>query len=149
MAEAWMVRGAQRQRLLERLMSEVYKEAENFDYDRFFYYMAAVLIAHLYNKVVAEWPVLERHYEKLSYASDVLTRLRPEIENFARSPSEENFILVEFLNRVIHSIYCSVSSDLRRDEIFKPETIFQAPSAMAEVEYSDPIKAIDELEEGK
>lgn len=148
MAEAWMVRGAQRQRLLEKLMSEVYREAEAFNDDRFFYYMAGALIDHLHNKVIAG-PLQEKGWGSTSYAKDVFDRLLPEIENFARTSSEENFILVEFLNKVVHSIFCSVSSDLRHDEIFSPETVFQAPSAMAEVDKFGPVTTIDELEEGK
>lgn len=127
MAEAWMVRGAQRQRLLEKLMGEVYREAENFDDDRFFYYMAEALIDHLHDKVIARRPFHGKGWGNSSYAKDVVVRLLPEIEDFTRTSSEENFILVEFLNKVVHSIYCSVSSKLRHDEIFSPETIFQAP----------------------
>ncbi len=133
MAEAWMVRNLERQKLLEELMSEVYRYDDKNQRDRVCnasMQLVDVIIKFLYSVKSAladnnTWRG-ETEAHKLFENSFL-----PKIVSFARSELELYFLLAELSKKILNSALTPIRSALMHIEIIDPQLIFHAPSAMS------------------
>ncbi|MBI2582772.1 hypothetical protein HYV98_00760 [Candidatus Azambacteria bacterium] len=63
-----------------------------------------------------------------------MVRLRPEITQFARVPSEEPYLLWRLFEALSNSIAAWSGGDYQREQMENPQAVFGAPSAMAEID---------------
>ena len=129
MSEAWMVRGIQRQRLIEDLIRKVYDEEDKrldkdkiFKREDFLFSFVSLIGGYLSNENEEET------------ASFFLESILPSVKKFSRSDSEAKALLSTLLEKVLSSATQSFHQALHREEFENPQQIFHAPSAMAEVD---------------
>lgn len=143
MSEAWVVRESERQTLLENLMRAAFeKEREAINGSSwFFLLLSAAIIRHLLSRrrpgrgsalssLTAGWLFLESVLK--FFTQEVL----PKIQEFSRTESEADALLVRFLERILQSGLTPFPAALMREEIFNPQEIFLAPSAMSEMPHN-------------
>lgn len=138
MTEAWKVRESQRQEFLEDLKRMAFEKEEKEDGGRHFFLLllSAAIARHLslagqqgsnLSTILASWLFPE------SVARFLSQEVLPKIKKFSRTETEENALLVGFLERVLKSGLNLFHAALMREEISNPKGIFNAPSAMTEI----------------
>ncbi len=146
-AEAWVKRDVEREGLLRLLVQKVYdfeakrdEQSSSSGYNKALFFDLSVALLFIlrerHEKDIVEDQGIEtdkRGFKSLS--SPFLDVLLPCIKDFARSPAEETFLLEQFLEKMLTPIKALADSGLRREEMSDPKKIFQAPSAMTEVEW--------------
>lgn len=127
MIEAWMLREIQRQGLLEKVMREVYEAEEKGTFKLL--WLVEIIIKYFDGM----------RPENTSFTANVpaqffFERILPEIKSFARADEEANFLVAELLQKVLKSALMPIHSAKMALEMNNPQLIFNAPSAMTEVE---------------
>jgi len=129
MNDAWMVRGSERQNLLESLKREVMEKENNEEPGRhvFQYDLAHVLLQFLLNEEMVG--CLTESIGNTYFQCNVL----PKTSGFARAKEERDVIICELLTWLVTSITSRFHSNLLHREIMDPQTIFRAPSATTQI----------------
>lgn len=124
MSDAWMVRGSERQELLEKLKQRV-MEIEESPLSSFNYELVEVCLAFLKDETITP---SEGEADQFFF-NDVLSA----ISEFSRAEEECKVMICDFLQWLIESIISRFRSDLLRKEVAEPQTIFHASSATEQI----------------
>lgn len=136
MSDAWMVRGAERQELVQRLQglffrldNQMGRSHESAEAANAPFLAVAILLFGELGKSLGNPP----SYKYRKKVEEFLEAARKEIKNFARAPEEEMFIMAELAKKFLHSGLTSFHNRLGYLEMREPEKIFHAPSATSDV----------------
>ena len=130
MSEAWQVRGCQRQQLIEKLTRKVYERADEVGGSSFYLEVVSVMIGYLQDRHKG---VSNPNVDEKSLAGFFFGSVLPIITDFARTETEGDVLVSQFLEKVLASGLSPFRSELQKQEMLTPEKIFDAPSAMTEV----------------
>lgn len=143
MPPAWQVRDHQRQRLVEKL-AHVIMDQDDTVGDLFLDDLVIVILEYLKIRCrhIKEENLLAKYarhgeYGLIDIIRFFLTEIVPKIDSFTRTPAEERVILVELIEKILKMLAAPLYSDLRNVEMSKPQLIFKAASATAEVPLPD------------
>lgn len=140
MAEAWMVRGGQQQRLIESLVRKFYDmiematEAIETNSPEEFERRVGDLRHRLTNQLLIKF--LGGPEPSFESVTTLFDRIQTDIHQFARAPEEKAVLLHRFFLEVFKTMSSEHESTLSRLEFLDPQKIFHSPSAMAEVNIS-------------
>jgi len=130
MSEAWQVRECQRQQLIEKLVRGVHDWADELCDPSFYLEVVAVMIGYLQDRQKGiSNPEVDGKKAPGSFFNTVL----PNITKFSRTEAEGDVLVATFLEKVLASGLSPFRAELQKEELFSPEKIFKAPSAMVEV----------------
>jgi len=139
MAEAWMIRRAERQKLLEEFMRMVFGLEDEKGRIALFE-MVGILFQYfqareenLYNDFLLA-KAMSVHGEVYEL---VFNKILPKIESFVRAPEEADVLVADLLKKIIDLALVPIYSRLMRLEISNPQLIFGVPSAMTQQELPD------------
>jgi hypothetical protein len=143
MAEAWMVRGSQRQRLIEGLVSLIRDWAEEFADGEEESVILGYLIARLHYLLAAKqtrkltWKAFVERVSTTpaSHQERLIARVVVSINQFARADEEALIVLSQVLKGVAGVLENDAHRELGRVEHEDPQKIFHAPSAMSEIPF--------------
>lgn len=135
-AEAWVVRDIQRRRIVETLQQKFFKLDDEInpnpwnpeEADAPFLDVAGQFFVELENRR-GPFNSPERH--RLEW---FVKEACAKIDKEARSPEEANVLISMLAQKLLISGLNSFQSNLQRQEMEDPKRIFNAPSAMHEVE---------------
>lgn len=143
MADAFMVRGWERQQFLEglyRLIYDIEKDSLENDPDpwienrvKAYLYLAYLVGQFLVGDLSSALIALPAPNKYESIARDVLTQILEKSKAFARAEEERRYVLAMFMMWLTESAMHPEQVSLMRKEMFNPETIFHAHSATADV----------------
>lgn len=133
MPEAWQFREVQRQTLLDGLMRKTFEREQS---KSFLLNLAVVVLTHLRNYLrngyrVGVGGILEK--EQFFFNKIVLEDIR----SFSRTEAETNFLVAEFLKKILNSGLQPFYRELMSQEISDPEKIYGVSSATAEVSLAE------------
>lgn len=140
MADAFMVRGWQRQQFQEGLHHLIYDFEEGSDdwwsenRVKAYLYLAYLIGQYLVGDLSSTLLALPTPNKYESTARDVLTQILEKSRNFARAEEERRYVLAEFVLWLTKSALQPEQTALIQKEITDPQTIFHAHSATADVE---------------
>lgn len=135
MTEAWMVRSGDQQQFIERLHRGVQDEAEESTRYTFFLLGFGIKLLNELSSLLAKEGIPKEELPTIVQRIDqLMVRLRPEITQFARVPSEEPYLLWRLFEALSNSIAARSSGDYQREQMENPQAVFGAPSAMAEID---------------
>lgn len=128
-AEAWQVRGSQRQDLIEELIQASYREEAELDDKSFHLGLASVIAEYLQDRrnEIAKPDIRPDHFG--FFFGAVLAT----IENFARTEVEKDALVAQFMEKMMAAGLSPFQAALLEQEMHEPEKIFHAPSAMSEI----------------
>jgi hypothetical protein len=137
MPQAWLVRGAQRQEFIEKVMCRIREkeeESETADWQKFLCDLITAILLEMREGQITK-RVAETGSELASEAEKflVFSILEP-LGNFARTKSEKKALIAEILEKVIASLTREFYRALAKEEGNEPMKVFRASSATAEVE---------------
>ena len=132
MNQAWQVREYERQELLRKLFREIEEEEER-NSEEFLFELAQALVRYLlYLKEVKETGKSSFDCSRPP-ACFVSEHLAPEVAKFKRVPEEAIVLFASLLKKVAETLTSQFYADLSGVESREPQTVFHAPSAMADV----------------
>jgi hypothetical protein len=144
MAEAWMVRGSQRQRLIERLVSRVRDWAEECADGEDDRTILGYLVAHLRYLLTAKqarklsWKQFAERVSvsPASHQERIIAQVVGLVDQFARADEEALLVLNEVLKCINGVLENDAQRELGRVERENPQKIFHAPSMMSDIPFS-------------
>jgi len=126
MNDAWMVREAERQALLETLKQQVMEKEQEYGRREFDYDLAHECLYFLKSET--------RVGRIATYGTRYLEQVAlPLINEFARAKEERDMIVCELLTWLTQTITSRFRSDLTHKEIMDPKVIFHADSATTQI----------------
>jgi hypothetical protein len=139
MAEAWMRREAERQRLFHELMQQFYRVEEEFPQEgsnegwreEFALDLIQVLATYLKQKVCSQ--VHSSEIDGFNSSSFFRDAILPRIEKFSRAEEESDWMLLELMEGLKRFVNSYFHSKLAKLEMLDPQRIFDASSRMMEV----------------
>ncbi len=130
MSDAWMVRGAERQHLLEELKRALFKAEEEYERFNVDFLVASALLIELRYRQIGGPPLVHRDDVGVSF---VMQKVVPTILRFARTSEEETVMIAEFAKYVLGAACGEFYTKLQSQEIMEPRKVFNAESATAQV----------------
>lgn len=140
--QAWMVRGSQRQTLLEEIRTKLFRLEDDIPRPCVDYYMTHRLL-DLLERRNPDWSVPDDKPPTVSETDERLgeffdKEILRKITEFARAEEEANLLFAELLGKIVDSLRNVFYGPLQRKEMEDPETIFRARSATDEIEFDEP-----------
>lgn len=133
MAQAWQVRSFEQQEFVRMIADEVRERAEASDSYELF--VTRFLVALLSN-IGAEHPDGHSAFPVIVIPSMeiLLARFRYRINQFAKVSSEKPYLWLMLFRELEPAFASWAERDYLRDQIMRPQEVFGAPSATAEVD---------------
>lgn len=145
MAEAWMVRGSQWQKLIEKLISLIRDWAEEFFEDEAESVVLGHLISRLHYLFAARqtrklsWKVFVERVSATpsSHQERIIAQMMKMIDQFARADEEALMVVSQVLKGLAGVLENDTDRELGRVEREDPQKIFHAPSAMSDIPFPE------------
>ncbi|MBI2052682.1 MAG: hypothetical protein HYT34_00335 [Candidatus Ryanbacteria bacterium] len=131
--EAWQIRGAQRQKLIEGLMRKIYRyedeRQENGSLGNILLTLAVAL-----STWIGDHSISLAGNISVGMCAFVQDDLIGPIEGFARAESEKKVLIVNLFQKIFEASTARIHGDLLREEQENSQLIFHTSSAMEEIE---------------
>lgn len=136
MPQAWEVREAQRQRLLESLRMAAFREDEDLEgnhLNRFFLELVAEIISCLKTRLTKQ---PDRPATEGRRVKDFVELAFSEISSFARTEEERDFLSAELALALFRSGLSPFFAALTRQEVHRPELVYGGHKATDEIPFT-------------
>ena len=139
MADAFMVRGSQRQKFQDELHRLIYDLEEKYDdwannRVKAYFYLTYLIGQYLVGELATALAALPSPTKYESVARDTLVIVIERCRSFSRATEEQRYMLAEFMMWLTESALHPEQASLVRKEITDPQTIFHAHSATSDVD---------------